>query len=118
MAVMNPNDDPSRSGFDSTHLTQLLLHTFQRSPALPTYSQDAGPGVKIHLPNTLGTFLVSVIQQQWQQDPESTTVIPRTTGKRSSYSWDIHCLRRISYFISERISKSLTFSPGYIWVKI
>ena len=86
MSVLSISNDPSNSQAEGAQFTQLLLQAFPRSPAFPKYSRDVTSDVEIHLLNKLGTFLVSIIHQQWRQDQQSTTIIPATGGRKKAKS--------------------------------
>ena len=86
MSVLSISNDPSNSQAESAQFTQLLLQAFPRSPVFPKYSRDVTSDVEIHLLNKLGTFLVSVIHQQWRQDQQSTTIVPTTGSKNEAQS--------------------------------
>ena len=86
MSVLSISNDPRSSQAESAQFTQLLLQAYPRSPVFPEYSRDVTSDVEIHLLNKLGTFLVSIIHQQWRQDQQSTTIVPATRSKNEAQS--------------------------------
>ncbi len=78
MSELSRSDDPSRSEMytNNNQVAELLLQTFPQSPVLAAHSQDSGQVSTDSSPNNVGTFLVMMIPQKWQQQPDITTTVP------------------------------------------